>query len=166
MWHTQCFEEILNEMYLPHPVSQFHHAPCPSHCFPSNPSYPAPFQVTYQDSNIQPVAIMFRYSRYPFTETVPSLTQELISLTQTPQGSAASDVSCTNSPDPFQSGSEIFDVFQEWSHTVYKMRCMLCSIMYKQSSMISLLKTKCLNICSNAEQSSLANHDRVSRYSS
>ena len=51
---------------------------------------------------------------YPPKEPGLSCTQEPISLTQNPQGSATSDfLSNTDSPDPSQSGSEIFYVFQE-----------------------------------------------------
>jgi len=58
-------------------------------CYPSNSSYPSPFQVPYQDSNNQSVETMPRYHRYPLTKSGPSFIQETIMLTQTPQRSAS-----------------------------------------------------------------------------
>lgn len=107
------FKKYQTKYTFPHPVSQFHHAPGPSHCYPCNPSNPASFQVPYQDSNTRSVEIMPRYNRYPFTEPGPSFTPEPVSRTQTPHASATSDLSYTNSPDPSHSDSEIVDVCQE-----------------------------------------------------
>jgi len=60
-----------------------------SDCYPSNSSYPSPFQVPYQDSINQSVETMPKYHRYPLTKSGPSFIQEPIMLTQNPQRSAS-----------------------------------------------------------------------------
>jgi hypothetical protein len=47
------FKKYQSKYMFPCPVSQFHHAPGPSHCCPSNPSYSTPLQVPCQDSSTQ-----------------------------------------------------------------------------------------------------------------
>ena len=93
---------------FPHPVSYFHHAPGRSHCYPSNPSYPVPFQVPlsrFQHSvsvNNAQVAIIVAYSQNPAVLSPKNLSASL----QTPHDSATSDVFYTHSLHPSHFGTE------------------------------------------------------------
>jgi hypothetical protein len=112
--YPMVFKKYQTIYNFPHPVSQFRHAPGPSHSYPNNPSYPLLFQVHYQDSNTQvrvnnaQVAIIVAYSQNPAV-----LLPQNISASPKPHGSATFDVSYTNTLHSFHFGSEILNEFHD-----------------------------------------------------